>query len=88
MSSWILLLSKEAEQHLLNLDEDMRLRIWEKILWLKDNFDAITPIPMTDKWSDHFKLRIGDYRVIYKVGWGKNELIIMAVGHRSKIYKL
>ena len=88
MPDWILLLSKEAEKHLSTLDKDTRSRIWDKILWLKDNFDAITPIPLSDKWGNHSKLRIGDYRVIYKVVWGKNELIIMAVGHRSKIYKL
>ena len=88
MSSWILLLNKEAEQHLLDFDKNIKLRIWEKILWLKDNFDIITPIPLTDKWSDHFKLRVGDYRVIYKINWGENKLIIMDIGHRSKIYKL
>ena len=88
MSSWILLLSKEAEQHLLNLDKNIKLRIWEKILWLKDNFDIITPVPLTNKWSDHFKLRVGDHRVIYKINWGENKLIIMDIGHRSKIYKL
>ena len=88
MSGWILLLSKEAEKQLLNLDKDTRLRIWEKISWLKNNFDEITPISLTDKWNDHFKLRIGDYRAIYKVDWGRNKLIIMAISHRSKIYKL
>lgn len=30
MSSWILLLSKEAEQHLLNLDKNIKLKIWKK----------------------------------------------------------
>ena len=88
MSSWILFLSKEAEQHLSNLDEKIRLRVLEKILWLKNNFDIINPIPLTNKWSDHFKLRIGDYRIIYKVDWEKDKLIIMVIGHRSKIYKL
>jgi mRNA-degrading endonuclease RelE of RelBE toxin-antitoxin system len=34
-----------------------------------------------------FRLRIGDYRVIYQFNVEKGELILIAVGNRRDIYK-
>ena len=31
------------------------------------------------------KLRVGDYRVIYRIGL--NEIIILKIGHRKEVYK-
>ena len=36
---------------------------------------------------DTFRLRIGDYRVIYQMDFQKNELFLVAVGRRREIYK-
>lgn len=36
---------------------------------------------------DAFRLRVGDYRVIYQFDAGKNELYLIAVGNRREIYK-
>ncbi len=41
-------------------------RIVNKINWLAENFDQITPQPLTANLSGFFKLRVGDYRVIYE----------------------
>jgi mRNA interferase RelE/StbE len=34
-----------------------------------------------------YRLRVGDYRVIYEFNVGRNELYLLAVGHRRDIYK-
>jgi len=36
---------------------------------------------------DAFKLRIGDYRVIYEFNLERNELILLTVGNRRDVYK-
>ena len=36
---------------------------------------------------DAYRLRVGDYRVIYQIDMEKNELFLIAVGNRREIYK-
>ena len=36
---------------------------------------------------DAFRMRAGDYRVIYRFNVEKNELVLIAVGNRRDIYK-
>jgi mRNA interferase RelE/StbE len=35
-----------------------------------------------------YRLRVGDYRVIYGLEQERRQIIIYAVGHRREIYKL
>ena len=37
--------------------------------------------------SDKFRLRIGDYRVIYRFDSAKGEIYLVAIGHRREIYR-
>ncbi len=34
-----------------------------------------------------YRLRVGDYRIIYTFDAGKNEIHLLAVGHRRDIYR-
>jgi mRNA interferase RelE/StbE len=36
---------------------------------------------------DAFRMRVGDFRVIYQFNVDKNELILIAVGNRRDVYK-
>jgi len=38
------------------------------------------------KYSDFWSLRVGDYRVIYEVDTGKNQVVMLFIGHRKKVY--
>ncbi|MCA2686049.1 MAG: type II toxin-antitoxin system RelE family toxin [Microcystis sp.] len=64
----------------------IRLRILNKIAWLAINFEQITPLPLTREWSGFYKLRVGDYRVIYEFDRESRIIIIIRVGHRSEVY--
>jgi mRNA interferase RelE/StbE len=33
-----------------------------------------------------YRLRIGNYRVLFDVNWGKKEIYILKIGHRRHIY--
>lgn len=60
--------------------------------WLAKNLEGVTNPRATGKrlvgnYSDKWRYRVGDYRVICKIE--DEELIVLAleVGHRKKIYK-
>jgi mRNA interferase RelE/StbE len=87
MSKWSLDFTPEAEDDLERLDKNLQKRIGEKLEWLQDNFDKIIPSALGSEWRGFFKLRVGDWRVIYKVKWDKNQIIIYVIDRRDKIYK-
>jgi mRNA interferase RelE/StbE len=37
--------------------------------------------------SNRYRLRVGDYRVIYTVDSGNNVIHLLAIGHRREIYR-
>lgn len=37
--------------------------------------------------SDRFRLRAGDYRIIYKFDVARGEIYLLSVGHRREIYR-
>lgn len=81
-------LTKQAKADLTRLDRSMAERVLKRIRWLAENFDTITPLPLTGKWQEYFKLRAGDYRIIYRIERQKtNTLIIEFIRHRREVYK-
>lgn len=38
-------------------------------------------------YEDHYRLRVGDYRVIYDVMDGQLVILVVGVGHRREIYR-
>lgn len=44
-------------------------------------------ISLKDDFSDLYKLRVGNYRVIYELDYDKLEIIVHFIGHRKDIYK-
>ncbi len=36
---------------------------------------------------DKFRLRVGDYRVIYDYNVCRNEIHLLAIGHRREVYR-
>ena len=39
------------------------------------------------KGSDRFRLRVGDYRIIYTFDVEQNRIHLLAIGHRREIYR-
>lgn len=85
---WKIVLTKDAEQNLLDLDRKIYTRIRLKLEWLEGNFEQVTPLSLGNEWRGFFKLRVGDYRVIYKIFWEKRLLMVAYVGHRSEVYEI
>ena len=77
-----------AEDDLTRLDRAVAQRIISRIQWLAEHFDEIKPELLTGTLSGFFKLRAGDYRIIYKVRKDQNLIVIHRIGHRREVYKL
>ena len=61
--------TETAVESLKKIDKIISKRIIEKIEWLSLNFDLIKPISLKDDFSDLYKLRVGNYRVIYELDY-------------------
>jgi mRNA interferase RelE/StbE len=42
--------------------------------------------PLVKEWKDHRRLRVGDYRVIYRVFEERVLILIVEIDHRKEIY--
>jgi len=80
-------LTPEARNDLGNLDKNIAQRILNKLRWLAENFDAMTPEPLTGEWKGPLKLRIGSYRALYTVNRAERRLTVHIIKHRSEAYK-
>lgn len=79
---------QEALADLEKLPKDVCQRIINKIDWLAQNFEQITPQPLSNNLSGFFKLRVGDYRVVYEFNRTEKGIVIDRIGHRREIYDL
>ena len=77
----------ETEEDFKRLDTQVAQRILNKIKWLSENFELITPQPLKGQWKGKLKLRMGDYRVIYSINENEKRITIHMAGHRREIYR-
>lgn len=75
---------ENAIRELEKLDRNLASRIYKKVSQLKENFDSADVKRL--KNSDLFRLRIGDYRVLF--GIEKDTIYILKIGHRRNIYNI
>jgi mRNA interferase RelE/StbE len=79
-------LSNKSEKFLDKTDSDLCSRIAKKLLSLQDD-----PIPHDAKKMQQvkdrlYRLRVGDYRILYLLNYAEQEIIIVNIEHRKSIY--
>ena len=74
-------------RELAGLDKPIGRRIVERIHWLAENLDEVKPEPLTGDLAGLYKLRVGNYRVIYERIHDERTIVIHAIGHRREIYR-
>ena len=77
----------EASRELRKLDKPVGRRVARRLRWLAANLDEIRLEPLTGSLVGLFKLRVGDYRVVYEVLRSENTIVVHLVGHRADIYR-
>ncbi|MDQ1637022.1 MAG: mRNA interferase RelE/StbE [Pyrinomonadaceae bacterium] len=85
--AWQIEFKSEAIEDLTRIDKLVAQRIVGKAKWLCENFEQITPQPLTGPMKGLFKLRVGDYRIIYSTNPERELLTIHLIGHRREIYR-
>jgi mRNA interferase RelE/StbE len=54
---------------------------------LAANLEAVGREALTDDLTGLYKLRVGDYRVLYEILHDEQTIVIHAIGHRRDIYR-
>ena len=76
---------RSAEEEIDRLPLSMNRRISHKILSLEQK-----PRPRGSKKlsaREQYRLRVGDYRILYDIDDRNQVVTILAVGHRSEVYR-
>jgi mRNA interferase RelE/StbE len=77
--------TRDFDAVFLRLDAGFRSRVQAKISELGRNLETYPHQRL--KGRTEFKLRVGDYRVIYDFDIVRNELHLIAMGHRREVYR-
>lgn len=77
----------EGEKDLKKLSKTIQERVIEKLFWFKNYFSEIILEPLSNVWRGYFKLRAGDWRIIYEIDYKQDLIIIHRIEHRSKVYQ-
>lgn len=68
------------------LEKQARRRIAGRITQLSDNLFPHGSKKLGGK-PDHIRIRVGDYRVIYRVDGRRVVVVIVRVAHRREVYR-
>lgn len=75
-------LHPKAAKELKKTEKKVQARIIERARELRESPAKVgKPLRQSDFWS----MRTGDYRVIYQIDQDKSQVVILFVGHRSKV---
>lgn len=77
--------SATFDRRFFTLPADVQSRIQHHLDDLGRSLRSFPHHPM--QGIDAFRLRVGDYRIIYQFDTEQNLLLLIAVGHRREVYK-
>ena len=80
-------LLEAAARDLDRLDAPIARRIVTRIRWLAENFANIKPEALRGDLAGLYKLRVGDYRVVYELLRDEQIIVIHFIGHRREVYR-
>lgn len=87
MSIYDIRLLESAVRDLAQLDRAVARRILNRLEWFSAHLAELKPEPLTGDLMGFYKLRVGDYRVIYTLLESEYLLVVHAIGHRREIYR-
>jgi mRNA interferase RelE/StbE len=82
---YVVHLKRSAEKELADLPREVHQRIIKRLLTLKTN-----PRPPGAKklgGGERYRIRVGDYRVLYTIDDAVQKIEVSAVGHRREVYR-
>lgn len=86
-SRWGIQYTESARSEIENLDNSIK-KIIKKVIEEKLMVDPLKfGLPLRRNLSGFFKLRVRDYRIIYKIEKKEVIVLVISVGHRREVYK-
>ena len=85
MSAALQIYSRDYDADFFRLPIDVRARIEAAVDRLGLKLDHHPHYHMTG--MDAYRLRVGDYRIVYNLDRSKGVLHLLAVGHRREVYR-
>ena len=80
--------TRVAKKALLRLPSDLRERVFGRIRELKAAPRPDGSVQMRGShWRRHRRLRVGDYRIVYRVEDEVCVVTVVRIGHRSSVYE-
>jgi mRNA interferase RelE/StbE len=76
-----------AARELAAIEKPVGRRIVKRINWLAENLEAIRLEALTGDLAGLYKLRVGDYRVLFEILHEEDTVVVHAIGHRREIYR-
>ena len=76
-----------AKKELASLPEAIQRRISKKIDSLKENPYPLGVEMLKGKSGDFYRLRMRDYRILYKIKSGVLLVLVIKIGHRREVYR-
>lgn len=78
-----------AIQDLKKIDVPFKIIIKEKLLILAEDPDILKNniIKLTGTKDDYYRLRVGNYRVIYEKREKELIILVIRIGHRREVYQ-
>ena len=85
MSQFKIEFKATARKSLEELEKKDQLRIYAALELLGDN--PRPPLAVKIKGGDYFRVRVGDYRILYSIDSGHLIILVIDIGHRRGIYR-
>lgn len=75
--------TKKAQAEFMALERRLQERVSAVLIRINHN-----PYGYAKKLAgtEHYRVRVGDYRVILHIEEGRKELVVLKIGHRKNIY--
>ncbi|MBM3257091.1 MAG: type II toxin-antitoxin system RelE/ParE family toxin [Candidatus Liptonbacteria bacterium] len=86
-SGWKFTFTLTGEEDLRSLDAPVQRRILGKLEWFRENFPSVVHEALGHEWHGYFKLRVGDWRVVYEMEHESHIVTIHRIALRDKVYK-
>ena len=79
-------IKQSALKALKKVDQKARARIWTTISGLADDPRPRGCVKLSNA-DDLWRLRIGDYRIVYHIREKQLVIVVVKIGHRRDVYK-
>ncbi len=87
---WTVKLSSKAEKHYRKLNRGTRERVKKDLIKLSEYSDPLSHQnvkPLTGELRGFYRLRVGDYRIVFSVLKKDNIIAVVNVAPRGDVYK-